>query len=126
MADEVRARPEREQRFEKRMSDAEALMWNVEKDPWLNPSGASLIILDHPPDFEHFRKQVAAAVVAVPRLMERVVGGLGRLQPPVWRPDPEFDLDFHIRKVALPAPGSMRQRAAFRTEVLTNFDDQSR
>ena len=109
MADEPRARPEREQRFEKRMRDAEALMWNVEKDPWLNPSGASLIILDRPPDFEHFRKQVAAAVVAVPRLMERVVGGLGRLQPPVWRPDPEFDLDFHIRKMALPAPGSMRQ-----------------
>ena len=30
---------QREQRFERRMSDAEALMWNVEKDPWLNPSG---------------------------------------------------------------------------------------
>ena len=33
---------EREQRFSDRMSDAEALMWNVEKDPWLNPSGGAL------------------------------------------------------------------------------------
>ena len=40
MADE---RAPREQRFERRMSDAEALMWNVEKDPWLNPSGGSLV-----------------------------------------------------------------------------------
>ena len=30
---------ERELGFEARMSDAEALMWNLEKDPWLNPNG---------------------------------------------------------------------------------------
>ena len=27
----------------------------------------------------------------------------------MWRPDPEFDLDYHIRQVALPAPGTERQ-----------------
>src|SRR3954465_8828838 len=126
MADEVRERPQREQRFEKRMSDAEALMWNVEKDPWLNPSGASLIILDRPPDFEHFRKQVAAAGAGVPRRMGRVVGGLGRLQPPVWRPDPEFDLDFHIRKVALPAPGAMRQLQDMAAQLYQDPYDRTR
>ena len=40
-----------------------------------------------------------------PRLRERVVPGVGRFSPPVWRPDPEFDLDYHVRQVALPAPG---------------------
>src|SRR3954470_307237 len=68
--------PAREQRFQRRMSDAEALMWNVEKDPWLNPSGGSFSILDRMPDVEHLRAQLAAAVVTVPRLMEHVVGGL--------------------------------------------------
>ena len=100
------ARPPREQRFERRMSDAEALMWNVEKDPWLNPNGGTVVILDRPPDLAHFRAQLAATVATVPRLRERVVQGLGRFQPPVWRPDPEFDLDYHIRQVALPAPGT--------------------
>ena len=38
-------RAPREQRFEQRMTDAEALMWNVEKDPWLNPNGGVLVIL---------------------------------------------------------------------------------
>lgn len=103
------ARAPREQRFERRMSDAEALMWNVEKDPWLNPSGGSLILLDRPLDRDHFKRQLAAAVAAVPRLRERVTPGLGRLSPPVWRADPEFDLDYHIRALALPAPGSERQ-----------------
>src|SRR6478609_209147 len=126
MAEEVRERPQREQRFEKRMSDAEALMWNVEKDPWLNPSGASLVILDRPPDWEHFRKQVAAAVAEVPRLMERVVGGLGRLQPPVWRPDPEFDLDYHVRQMALPEPGTMRQLQDMAAQLYQDPYDRTR
>jgi len=106
MADE---RPAREQRFERRMSDAEALMWNVEKDPWLNPNGGTVVVLDRPPDIDHFRAQIAATVASVPRLRERVVSGVGRFSPPVWRPDPEFDLDHHIRQVALPAPGTERQ-----------------
>ena len=101
--------PAREQRFQRRMSDAEALMWNVEKDPWLNPSGGSFSILDRMPDVEHLRAQLAVAIITVPRLMEHVIGGLGRYSPPTWRPDPEFDLDQHLRISALPAPGSMEQ-----------------
>ena len=62
---------QREQRFERRMSDAEALMWNVEKDPWLNPNGASVTILDRPLDMDLFRARVANAVVQVPRRIKR-------------------------------------------------------
>lgn len=103
------AEREREMRFADRMSDHEALMWNVEKDPWLNPSGAALVMLDGPVDEEHFRRTMRAAVAKMPRLFERVVPGLGRLAPPAWAPDPEFDLDYHARRLSLPAPGSMRQ-----------------
>jgi WS/DGAT/MGAT family acyltransferase len=91
------------------MSDAEALMWNLEKDPRLNPSGGALLLLDRPLDFDHFRAQIASAVAAVPRLRERVAPGFARFSPPVWRPDPEFDLDYHLRRIALAAPGSERQ-----------------
>ncbi|MDJ0767185.1 MAG: wax ester/triacylglycerol synthase family O-acyltransferase [Ilumatobacter sp.] len=100
---------EREQRFAHRMSDSEALMWNVEKDPWLNPSGAALTILDKPLDMDHFLQTMRAAVVGLPRLHERVVPGIGRLATPVWVPDAEFDLGFHVRHVRLPKPGTERQ-----------------
>jgi diacylglycerol O-acyltransferase len=100
---------EREMRFSDRMSDHEALMWNVEKDPWLNPSGASITILQGKMDTEHFRRTMRRAIAKMPRLYERVVPGLGRLAPPAWVPDPEFDLDFHVRHVRLPKPGSDRQ-----------------
>lgn len=102
----MNTRPDREQRFDRRMSDAEALMWNVEKDPWLNPNGGTVNILDQPIDYDEFRTRMRFAVAQVPRLRERVVAGLGRLAPPVWATDPEFDFDYHVRRVSLPAPGS--------------------
>jgi len=108
------------------MSDAEALMWNVEKDPWLNPSGGTLLLLDRAPDLGHFRAQLAASVAEVARLRERVVPGLGRLSPPTWRPDPEFELDYHIRSVALPAPGSMRQLLDLVAKVYQDPYDRTR
>ncbi|MEM7273891.1 MAG: wax ester/triacylglycerol synthase domain-containing protein, partial [Actinomycetota bacterium] len=92
-----------------RMTEHEALMWNIEKDPWLNPSGASLTILDQPVDVDRFRTQLAYGVTRLPRLYQRVVPGLGRFTPPSWAPDPEFDLDYHILQIELPAPGSRRQ-----------------
>ena len=42
----------REVAFERSMSDQEALMWNIEKDPWMNPNGSALTILDRPVDFD--------------------------------------------------------------------------
>ena len=100
---------ERELGFESRMSDAEALMWNLEKDPWLNPNGGMVTLLDRPIDAEQFRRRLRFAVAKIPRLRERVVPGLGRLSPPVWVPDAEFDFDYHLRHISLPPPGSIRQ-----------------
>lgn len=105
----VMATQEREMRFEHRMSDSEALMWNIEKDPWLNPSGAAITILDRPLDRDHFLQTMRAAVAAMPRLFERVVPGIGRLATPVWVPDAEFELDYHVRFVRLSKPGTERQ-----------------
>lgn len=107
--EEPMAYKEREMGFDDRMSDAEALMWNIEKDPWLNPNGAALTILEGSMDEEHFRLTMRSAVSKIPRLYERVVPGLGRLAPPAWVPDPEFDIAFHTRRLRLPSPGTERQ-----------------
>ena len=74
-------------RFARRMTDAEALMWNVEKDPWLSSTIGTVLITDRPVDHDAFRRKVAAAVAAIPRLRERVVPRLGRLTPTsaTWR-----------------------------------------
>ncbi len=99
---------DREVEKSERMSEHEALMWNIEKDPWLNASGASLALLDQPVDQDRFRLHLRNAVASLPKLYQRVVPGLGRLSTPAWAPDPEFDFDYHVRNVELPAPGDER------------------
>lgn len=105
----VRQRKDRDFSFSHRMSEHEALMWNIEKDPWLNSSGAALTILDQPVDMELFRRQVRFGVAKIPRLYQRVVPGLGRLSTPEWVPDAEFNFDYHVREIQLPAPGTERE-----------------
>ncbi|MGB3734303.1 MAG: wax ester/triacylglycerol synthase domain-containing protein [Ilumatobacter sp.] len=103
------ARRERETDASGRMSEHEALMWNIEKDPWLNPSGGSLVLLDRELDVDQFRQTLRAGIAKTPRLYQRVVPGFARLSTPAWVPDAEFDLDAHLREVVLPSPGTERQ-----------------
>ena len=112
--------------FQRWMSDFEALMWRVEKDPWLNPSGGVIVVCDRPPDVDDYRRRIAHAVAEIPRLRERVVPGVGRLSPPRWAPDPEFDLDNHVRHVALPAPGTLRQLYDLAARLMQDPFDRTR
>src|SRR3979409_1725151 len=91
-------------RGDRRMSDVEALMWNLEKDPALASTFANVTILDQPPDPERLRKPMAPAGKTAPRRRQRVVPAFGRLAPPEWQDDAEFDLDYHIRRIGLPDP----------------------
>ncbi len=94
---------------DRHMSDVEALMWNLEKDPFLASTFGNVTVLDEPPDIDRLRRRMARALHVVPRLRQRVVPSFGRLAPPEWRDDPDIDLEHHVRRVALPEPGSMRQ-----------------
>ncbi len=120
------ARKEREFEASDRMSEHEALMWNIEKDPWLNASGASLTLLDQPADFEHLRRTLRAAIVRMPRLCERVVPGFARLSTPAWAPDAAFDLAYHLQEIELPADGSERTLFDLATRLYNEPLDRTR
>jgi diacylglycerol O-acyltransferase / wax synthase len=117
---------QREMRNDRRMTDVEALMWNLEKDPHLSASIANVTLFDEPPDPDRLRARLERAVTMVPRLHQRVVPALGRLAPPEWRDDPDFDLDYHLRWVALRAPGSMRQLLDLAATVVNTPFDRTR
>lgn len=91
-----------------RMSDAEAVMWAVEKDPALRSDYCNLTILEHAPDPDRFAAKLEDALIAIPRLAQRVVSAPLRIAPPEWVADPALDLDYHVKRVSLPEPGDER------------------
>jgi len=117
---------EREMRNDRRMTDVEALMWNLEKDPHLSASIANVTVFDGPPDPDRLRARMERAAAMVPRLRQRVVPALGRLAPPEWRDDHDFDLDYHLRWMALPAPGTMRQLLDLAAALVSTPFDRTR
>ncbi|MCU1359446.1 MAG: putative diacylglycerol acyltransferase, partial [Ilumatobacteraceae bacterium] len=96
-------------RFDRKMSDAEGLMWRLEKDPHLSSTFASVTILDRPPDVDRLMRRMERATTAVHRLRQRVQPMPMNLSAPMWVDDVNFDIKYHVRHMALPKPGSMRQ-----------------
>src|SRR5947209_12920016 len=117
---------ERPLRFERRMSDAEALMWTIEKDPAMRSSFLQLTLLDRPPDFARFRRRMERAVKVLPRLAQRVVPPPFRFAPPEWADDPFFDIDFHVRRMAVPPPGTERQLLDLAALIYEDAFDRAR
>jgi WS/DGAT/MGAT family acyltransferase len=62
-------------------------------------------------DYRRMRAQIESRLPVLPILRCKLVGvplGLGH---PIWIDDPSFDLDAHLHRVALPAPGGPRELA---------------
>ncbi len=108
------------------MTDLEAMMWTVEKDPALSTTFGSLTLFDRAPDHDRIRRRFAYVVSTIPRLRQRVVSGLGRLSPPEWRDDPELDLGYHLRHIGLPAGASEQELFALAAQLVQQPLDRTR
>ncbi|GAA1300402.1 wax ester/triacylglycerol synthase family O-acyltransferase [Pseudonocardia xinjiangensis] len=59
-----------------------------------------------PFDADAFTELIGSRLALVPRYRQKVRDVPGRLGLPVWVDDPDFDLRFHVRRSALPGPGT--------------------
>lgn len=108
------------------MSDAEAMMWRLDKDPYLSSTFANISVLDRAPDIDRLRRRMERAAIAIPRLRQRVQATPANLTPPLWVDDPDFNINYHVRQIALPAPGSMRQLLDIATLITNDPFDRTR
>ncbi|HZX55125.1 MAG TPA: wax ester/triacylglycerol synthase domain-containing protein, partial [Ilumatobacteraceae bacterium] len=113
-------------RFDRKMSDAEGLMWRLEKDPHLSSAFAAVTILDKPPDFERLLRRMDRAVQVIERLGQRVQPVPVNLSAPMWVDDPNFDLRYHVRHIALPKPGNIRQLLDVASLIASDAFDRTR
>lgn len=108
------------------MTDSEAMMWAIERDPWLSPNGGSITIFDRPLDFDDFRRAVANAVRHEPRLRQHVVAPLAPVVVPHWETDDEFDLGWHVRRLSAPGDGSLQELLEWLVLFLQDPYDRTR
>ena len=97
-----------ERKFEGRMSDTDALMWAVEKDPLLRSTITAIALLDQAPDHDRVLAKIDRGVRLIPRLRQRVVAPPFGVAPPEWIYDHNFDLNYHLRFVRAPGDGTLR------------------
>lgn len=88
---------------QQRMLHTDAFSWYMESDAALRSTVVAVARLDRAPDWDHLRYRVERMTRLVPRLRQRVVEPPLRLGPPRWVIDPDFDLDWHMRRIRLTA-----------------------
>ena len=71
--------------------------------------GAILIFEGPPPGYEDFLAHVDSRLHLVPRFRQKLVFPRFEAGRPLWADDPSFNLAYHVRHSALPAPGSEEQ-----------------
>jgi diacylglycerol O-acyltransferase len=77
-------------------------------------------------DYEQLIALIRERIAFVPRYRQRLRGVPVQLAGPVWVDDENFDLTFHVRRSALPRPGSLTQLREFVGRVLARRLDRSR
>jgi WS/DGAT/MGAT family acyltransferase len=117
---------DREIRFESRMSDSDALMWNIEKDPLLRSTILVVWLLDGSPDRARLEDKIERATRAIPRLRQHVVSNPASIAPPRWEADPSFDLRYHVRWQRAPGAGTVRDVLDFAGPVVMSGFDRAR
>jgi WS/DGAT/MGAT family acyltransferase len=81
-----------------------------------SPTHISLIYLydqsslgDEPVRFTHIREHIRNRINSAPVFCQKVKRTPADIDYPYWVDDDKFDLDFHVRHLALPKPGDWRQ-----------------
>jgi diacylglycerol O-acyltransferase len=88
---------------------------------------ASIAVFEGPaPSSAEFAAHLAGRLPLVPRYRQRAVEVPLDLGPPVWVDDPAFDLGYHLRRTALPAPGGDRELADLMGRIMSGRLDRTR
>ena len=80
-----------------------------EQNPRTRSGVMAVDVLDSVPDWDRFLSSWDNASRRVLRLRQKVVVPLLPTSAPRWVVDPDFNLQFHVRRVTVPQPGTMRE-----------------
>jgi diacylglycerol O-acyltransferase len=88
--------------------------------------GAVLVFEGPPPDYEDFCTQIRGRLHLVPRYRQKLAFPPLETGRPLWVDDPSFNLHYHVRHTALPAPGSEEQLRNLAARIHSQQLDRSK
>jgi diacylglycerol O-acyltransferase / wax synthase len=77
-------------------------------------------------DYACLVRLVQDRISFVPRYRQRILPVPGRMANPVWVDDDHFDIGYHVRRSALPRPGSLDQLRELVSRIVSRPLDRSR
>jgi len=99
------------------------LMFRGESDPRTRSPIMAVVVLDGTPTIDQVRHIAECASRNFIRMRQRVVAPLLPLINARWVIDPDFNIEFHVRELALPAPGNQAQLMQLAASIMsTPFD----
>jgi diacylglycerol O-acyltransferase len=88
--------------------------------------GGVTMVEGPPPTMEEFLDQIRRRLHLVPRYRQKLANTALDSGRPVWVDDPSFNLEYHIRHTALPAPGRWEQMQDLTARIFSQQLDRSK
>ncbi|MGD0747157.1 MAG: wax ester/triacylglycerol synthase domain-containing protein [Acidimicrobiales bacterium] len=86
------------------MRQNDAFTWYMESDPELRSTVVAIAWLQSAPAWADLVRRMERATRQVPSFRQRLVEVPGHLSTPRWTTDEHFDVAWHLRRAAVPAP----------------------
>lgn len=106
---------------------ATAFLDAEDAEPTASLAIGSLSIFEEPtPAFEDFLRLIEGRLHLIPRYRQKLRVVPFSLAAPAWVDDPDFDVGWHVRNTALPAPGGPEEIGRLLSRVMTRRMDRNR
>src|SRR5450631_2568983 len=88
--------------------------------------GGLTLVEGPPPSMDEFLEQIRRRLHMVPRYRHKLAHTAIDSGRPVWVDDPNFNLEYHVRHTALPAPGKWQQLQELTARIYSQQLDRSK